>query len=410
MPPMDFLAYIGIFLGLYFSIFVFSTFFEYRKSIYKEELKKNFPKVCLIVPCYNEEKNIGKTLDALLNLDYPKEKLEIIVIDDGSTDKTFSKAKIFEEKDERIKLFRKENGGKHTALNFAIKKTNSRFIGSVDADSYVKKDALKKLMSYFEDEKTKAVVSTIKISGAKNVLEQIQYLEYLISAFLRKIFSLTNCLNVVPGPLSVIRREVFDKIGMYKDAHQTEDMEMAFRMQRANLKIAHSIDSIVYTNPCPTFKSLLIQRLRWRRGFILNLKDYPDLLNIRRYGNLSFLFYYYIMAGSVSLILILWGVWKIISLILNKIVHFSWINFDIFPLSLPKINLFSFNLGPLFFLGMVSFLIFIFYIIISRHLTFDKKNLRWKVVYYVALYAFLNATWWFSALFSVVTKRKAVWR
>ena len=148
---MDFLAYIGIFLGLYFSIFVFSTFFEYRKSIYKEELKKNFPKVCLIVPCYNEEKNIGKTLDALLNLDYPKEKLEIIVIDDGSTDKTFSKAKIFEEKDERIKLFRKENGGKHTALNFAIKKTNSRFIGSVDADSYVKKDALKKLMSYFED-------------------------------------------------------------------------------------------------------------------------------------------------------------------------------------------------------------------------------------------------------------------
>jgi len=233
---MDILVYIAIFLGLYFSIFVFSTLWEYRKRLYKKELKENFPNVCLIVPCYNEEQNINKTLNALLNLDYPKEKLEIIVVDDGSQDNTFLKAKVFEEKDKRIKLFRKENGGKHTALNFAIKKTDAQFIGCIDADSYVETQSLKRLMKYFEDQKTKAVVSTIKILKAKNILEKIQYLEYLISASFRKVFSLNNCLNVVPSPLSVIRREVFEKIGYYKEAHDTEDMEMAFRMQKANFK------------------------------------------------------------------------------------------------------------------------------------------------------------------------------
>lgn len=407
---MDILVYIAIFLGLYFSIFIFSTLWEYRKHIYKEALKENFPNVCLIVPCYNEEQNIDRTLNALLNLDYPKEKLEIIVIDDGSKDNTFLKAKVYEEKDKRIRLFKKENGGKYTALNFAIKKTSAQFIGSVDADSYVETQSLKRLMKYFEDQEIKAVVSTIKIIKAKNILEKIQYLEYLISASFRKVFSLNNCLNVVPGPLSVIRREVFEKIGYYKKAHDTEDMEMAFRMQKANFKIAHAANSIIYTNACSTFKSLFYQRLRWRRGFLLNLKDYTGLLNIKKYGNLSFLLYYYILGGFISTTIIFYGLWKTFSLILGKIINFSLINFDILPLSFPKINLFSFNFTPLLFLGSFGLCIFILYTVISKKITFDKTPLKSNAIFFILLFTTLNTAWWLSAIFSIVIKKEMAWR
>ena len=289
MINIEILIYFGLFWGLYFAIFVLGTFFENKDKILKIPQRKNWPQVCLIVPCFNEEKNIEKTLQSLIELDYPQEKLEIIVVDDGSQDQTFFRAKVFKKRDQRIKVFRKEkNGGKYTALNFGQKKTRAEFVGSVDADSYLEKDALKKIIGYFDNPQIKAVISTVKVGRVKNLLEGVQYIEYLLAAFLRKIFSILDSVNVAPGPLSVFRKEVFEILGPYRKAYLTEDLEIALRLQRANFKIAHAIEAIVYTQPCPNFRALFRQRLRWRRGFLLNLKDYRELLNFKKHGNLSF--------------------------------------------------------------------------------------------------------------------------
>lgn len=411
MVPIETVLYPTIFMGLYFAVFIIGTFFENRGKIYKNPKAQEFPSVCLIVPCFNEEENIERTLISLTNLDYPKEKLEVIVVDDGSRDKTFQKAKELAAKNEKIKVFRKDNGGKYTALNLGVKATKAEFVGSVDADSYLEPEAVKKIMSYFDNPKTMAVISTVKISQVKNTLEGIQYVEYLMAAFLRKIFSLLDSVNVTPGPLSIFRKEVFETLGPYRKAHHTEDLELAFRLQKADFKIAHAVDAVVYTQPCPNFKTLFRQRLRWRRGFLLNLRDYPDLLNLKRHGHLSLLLFYSLLGSSLSIILTGYTLYRLGDFILGKInqlflvgIDFSQLfsfNFDTF--------LFSFNIRPSLALGIVSLLAFFVYLSYSKKLTFDSKPIKKDVVSYLVLYVFLNAIWWVSAVFSAVFKKEHSW-
>ena len=115
-----------------------------RKKIYKNppvlELK-SYPTVTVVVPCYNEAATIDKTVASLLEMDYPKDKLKLFLIDDGSKDNTWD---IIREYDngENIFSFTKPNGGKHTALNFALEKNNSEFFGCLDSDSLVHPQAL----------------------------------------------------------------------------------------------------------------------------------------------------------------------------------------------------------------------------------------------------------------------------
>jgi len=402
---VDYLIYSAIFLGIYFALFILITLFENREKIYKSSAK-NFPRVCLIVPCYNEQENIEKTLVSLVNLDYPKEKLEVIVIDDGSEDNTFKVARNFAKKyPSIIKVFHKENGGKHTALNLGIKKTKASFVGSVDADSFLKRDALKKIMSHFDSSHTMAVISTVKVMPPKNIIEGIQYVEYLMGAFLRKIFSLVDSVNVTPGPLSVFRREVFEVLGPYRKAYQTEDLEFAFRLQRANFKIAHAIDAVVYTKPCPTLKLLLRQRLRWRRGFLLNLRDYLDLLNMKRHGNLSFLLYYNLIGSFLSTISIFYAIWRMGDFFFQKIEQVLLVG--IHPsFTFNKFDLFFFNTNPLFFFGILSLLLLVLFFIFSKKLTLDKKSIKKEAVFYLLFYAFLNVSWWILAIGSIVFKGK----
>lgn len=409
MLPIEVLLYIGIFLGLYFAVFVFLTFFEHRKLIYSELKRRDFPSVCLIVPCFNEENNVERAVKSLLDLDYPKAQLEVIVVDDGSQDNTFPKAKAFARKDKRVRVFRKENGGKYTALNYAIKRTSSEFVGSVDADSYVAPGALKKLMRCFDEPKVMAATSTVKIAEPKNILEGIQFVEYLIAAFLRKVFSFVDSISVTPGPLSVFRKEVFRVLGPYRKAHQTEDLEMAFRLQKANLKITHAIDAVVYTKGCQTLKELFRQRLRWRRGFLLNLKDYPCLLNIKRHGNLSFLLYYSILGSIIGIALVGYTLWRLSSFFLEKVSHLALVGFELPHLSSLKPDWFLLNLKPTLVLGILSVATFLVYLFMGKKLSFDTRPLKKKTIVYLITYSFLNAFWWLSAIFAILLKKEIHW-
>ncbi len=409
----EFIFYLGIFSGIYFAIFTFITFIENKDDLYG---KKNgfLPKVSIIVPCFNEEKGIAKTLDSIIGLNYPKDKIEILVVDDGSIDKTLEIAKRFSQEDSRIRVFSKKNGGKYTALNLGIRKAKYPFIATVDADSYLEKESLKNAVQVFgENKEVKAVISTIKISEPKNVLERVQYIEFLIIYFLRKIFSFADGLNVVPGPLSIFKREVFEKIGEYRAGHRGEDLEMAFRMQKHNLKIAHAVDSIVYTKACGTFSSLFRQRVRWKRSFILNLLDYKELLSLKKHGNLAFILIYTILGNMISVVLVGYGLWHIIYSIWQKLFNLSLVNFDFSFSFLPPhfISFFSnFNFGPTFLLGILSLMILLTYVFASKKITFDKSKVGKNTVLYLVFYSFLNTSWWLWAIFSTIFKKDVPWR
>src|SRR3989344_9044518 len=140
----ELIFYTLIFFIVYVQVFFFVTFFENRKKIIIRkggiELGK-YPAVTITVPCWNEEKTIYKTIRSLLALNYPKDKLKIFLIDDGSTDGTWNIIRKFE-KYSNVKTIQKENGGKYTALNMGLEMMETDFFGCLDADSFVDKEAL----------------------------------------------------------------------------------------------------------------------------------------------------------------------------------------------------------------------------------------------------------------------------
>lgn len=405
----EILIYLSIFMALYFAVFVFGTFFEYKDQIYCKSKRKWLPKVSLIVPCYNEEENITKTLQSILDSDYPKNNLEIIVVDDGSRDNTLKIAEEFAKNEPLIKVFHKENGGKYTALNFGLIKSTAQYMGTVDADSFLHPEALKKIMAHFENQKIMAVVSTVKIASPKSILEGVQYVEYLAGAFYRKAFSFLNSVNVVPGPLSVFNKKVFRKLGPYKKGHQTEDLEMAFRMQKANMPISHAIDAVVYTKGCRTFKELLRQRLRWRRGFLLNLKDYSELLNLRKHGNLAFLLLNSVIGSFVAIALFFYGIYRFIDYAALKTNQLFLAKADFFNFSWNMPDWIKFDITPVLILGLVSLAIFFAYILFSKKFTSDPGPSKRNVVFYLAIFPFINAIFWIAAFCSILLKKEVLW-
>jgi len=404
----EILVYTAIFIGLYFATFVFSTVFEYKDNIYYKPKRKFYPKISLIVPCYNEEKNISKTLQSISSLDYPKENLEIIVVDDGSTDNTLQEALEFIKKDKRIKVFHKENGGKYNALNFGIQKSQNPFIGTVDADSFLQKESVKKIMEQFENPQIMAVISTVRIANPKTIFEGVQYVEYLMGSLYRKAFSFLNSVSVVPGPLSVFNKKVFSKIGPYKKAHQTEDFEFALRMQKANLKIAYAIDAIVYTQGCKTFKELLRQRLRWNRGFLLNIKDYPELLNLKKHGNLAFLLITSVLGCFLAVALFVYSAYRFVDFVYSKFNQLLLAKADFFKFSFNFPDWTKFDITPILLLGVCSLIVFFAYVLFSKKYTRDPGPSKKNIAFYLAVFPFINAIFWIITFWSVMFRKKEI--
>ncbi len=406
----EILIYLIIFSGLYFSIFIFWVFLENQGRIYQKEKNKKFPLVSLIVPCYNEEKGVEKTLYSLISLDYPKDKLEIIFVDDGSLDSTLQKAKLIQKKDKRIKVFHQENKGKFMALNLGLEKTKGEFIATVDGDSYLHSSALKRAMKFFENPEIKAVSGTAKLIKPRNLIEGIQRVEYLIANFWRKIFSFLNSLYLTSGAFSVYRREIFETLGPFRDPKlfQTEDLEMAFRLQKENLKIVQAMDAFVYTRPPFGFMSLLKQRTRWYAGFLQNFKEYSCLLSIKKYGNLAFFLWYIIFSVLFSIILVGYFIQRGFEFFLQLLNQFILTDFDFsYFFSLPKnwefLNL---NITPLFVLTILCLFVFFFNFFLSRKLSFDSQPYKKGIFFFIFLYPYFNALWWISAFWSFLSKNK----
>ena len=179
------LEYIFSFFALYVQVFFLLMIFRARKEISEGTTfpaNVDWPAVTIVVPCWNEEETIVKTVYSLLDIDYPKDKLFIKVINDGSTDKTWSELQIFQGI-ENIHLMTKENGGKHTAMNLAIEAATTECIGNLDADAFIEPDALKKTMwQFLNDKEMMAVSPTVVIHEPKGFLSLRQSMFNRISA------------------------------------------------------------------------------------------------------------------------------------------------------------------------------------------------------------------------------------
>lgn len=400
-----------LFLSMYFQVLLLESFFENKKKIKDEESFEldYFPSVTIAVPCWNEEKTLPGTLDSLLSLTYPRDKLSIIIVDDGSDDATFKIAQNYENiYPDQIKAYTKENGGKHTAVNFALALSTSDLFGCLDADSFVDQMALATIVSYFnKNENIMAVTPCMHIRRPKTLIQRMQAIEYLMGIFLRKAFGQLDAIQVTPGPFSIFRKNVFDTVGIYRKAHNTEDYEITLRMHKAHLKIANAHKALVYTLGPATVKGYFSQRLRWVRGFLENSLDYKELFFKKEYGNFG------MFTLPVAFVFVFYGIYAIFFMFYVLIEHWvevldRWFTIGMHP-RLPEFDLFYFNTTTLAFLGMVMFTMFLLVLYIANTLSDDKQEFFRNFPVYFFLYPMFIPFILIRAVFDTLTHRKNEW-
>jgi biofilm PGA synthesis N-glycosyltransferase PgaC len=403
-----------LFVSVFFEVFLLLTFLENKGLMKKREdiPRADLPTATVVVPCYNEEESIFGTLESLLALDYPKDKLRIMIIDDGSTDNSWNLMQRYKN-NPIIELHKKENGGKHTALNYAISKSKSDIIGCLDADSFVSPNALKDIAAYFSNKETMAVTPAIKIYEPDNILRKIQKVEYDWGIFLRKMLSFVDALYVTPGPFSFFRREVFEKLGPYRIAHNTEDMEMAMRLQTHNYKIKNCHTAFVYTIAPQKFSKLFIQRLRWTYGFLKNVIDYKHLFFNRAQGNLGF---FILPVMIISAFSTLWltssFVWHIFSKIstwfLNwRAINFNWSSFNFFNINFEWFYL---NTNIITFVTIFSVILMITFVLLGRKISDGRIKFKVDLLYFFIIYPFIAPTWLIKSFYNIIVSKKTAWR
>lgn len=403
-------VYICLFLALYFEVFLLISFLEKQPQKKSTTFPKRYPSVSMLVPCWNEEKTIARTLDSLLALDYPKEKLEIVVIDDGSKDTTREIAESYEKKFNQVHYFYKENGGKYTALNFGIEHSSGELIGCLDADSFVAADGLMEMVKRFEsDETIMAITPAMKVFHPHTLLELMQSVEYTFGIFYKKMFDNLAAINVLPGPFSMYKRDVFKKIGIFRHAHNTEDMEIAFRMHSFGLKISNAHTAYVYTTVPKTVRALIRQRTRWSQGFLQNSQDYKYMYFNPRFGNFGMLVLPFgLTAFFAGLYTAGYALYRFVMFVWDKISD-EWLTR--IPPHLPVVptEWFYFNTSMLTVLIVITFTMTIAAIVIGGSIAQTRLTVKSYASYFL-LFGFIAPLWLVRALWGAVRAQDAAWR
>ncbi len=414
------ILYCSLFISLFFEVFLLITYLEVRGEIKSEDEKlarflanpnmnSQLPSVTIIVPVLNEEKTLKGTLDSLLNLDYPKDKLFFSLVDDGSIDGTWALMNNYKDHPQ-FSIFRKENGGKHTAVNFALERVTTDLVGCLDADSFVTPQALMKIVPHFEDKTIMAVTPSIKVYEPKNLLQHIQKTEYSWSIFLRRMLSSLGALYVTPGPFSIFRVSVFKELGGYRYAHMTEDMEMAMRMQKNHYKIVNSHGAHVYTVTPSTLRGLIKQRARWTYGFINNGMDYREMFFNKKYGHIG-MFILPIASFSIfsAFIMVSNVIYGWVTKAMDVVSRFQAVGFN-WKLSAPSFDWYFVNTGVLSIIIITAVGLTLFILYLSHIMADGKFKIHRGLFYYMFLYTFMVPLWLSKALFDTIFKRKVSWR
>jgi peptidoglycan-N-acetylglucosamine deacetylase len=277
------------------------------------------PKVTVLVPAYNEESVIHSTITSALASDY--KKLEILVVDDGSADRTNEIVRQDAARDARVVLITQPNRGKPAALNHGLAAASGEIVVTIDADTSVNEDAITKLVRHFAEPKVAAVAGNVKVMNRNKWLTRWQALEYITSQNLEKrAFDLLNCIPVVPGAVGAWRTDLLRSHGGFSRDTVAEDTDLTLTLRRHGWKILYDEDAIGYTEVPETVESLIRQRFRWTFGTIQAVWKHRDVLGRKRYGSLGWIalpniFLFQILLPLVSpvidslfiLSIVLWG-------------------------------------------------------------------------------------------------------
>jgi len=253
-----------------------AIYFRFRcRDVVKNELKTR-PFVSVIIPLFNKKRYIRQTISSALGLRYKNK--EVIVVNDGSTDGSEAVCKGFERRGLIRFLDFKKNRGKAEALNAGIRASKGEFILSIDADSLVEKDALNRMIKHFGNPKLGAVAGVVKVKNNRGILPRMQFIEYFQQAFQRLIQGLFNSVLVLPGPLSLYKKEAIVKSGYFEHTTLAEDWDMTMKVHKAGFGVVSEKNAGATTDAPCSMGNWWRQRVRWSRGGVQIARKHSDII------------------------------------------------------------------------------------------------------------------------------------
>lgn len=224
------------------------------------------PFVSIIVPAFNEAPMIAAVLDSLLAIEYPH--FEVIVVDDGSSDQTFLRALPYRRRaGMEIRVLAKANGGKFDALNHGIAQARGEIVVCIDGDSLVEREALKYLVSHFEDPAVGAVAGNVRVLNRATIWSGLQALEYVVGlGLLKRAQSAGGAVTIVPGPLGAFRKSALAEVNGYDGDTFAEDFDLTVKLLGRGWHVLYEPRAVVLTEAPERTLDLLRQRYRWTRG------------------------------------------------------------------------------------------------------------------------------------------------
>ena len=259
--------------GRLISVGVLAIFDRLRSHVYgtPEQIAAYRPRVAVLIPAYNEEMVIERTIHGALDSDYPN--LRVIVIDDGSKDRTLEIARrafAAEEADGRVLILTKPNGGKAEALNFGLEHIGDAeiFVG-IDADTIIAPDAIARMVPHFLNPKVAAVAGNAKVGNRVNLWTRWQALEYITSQnFERRALNTMGAVSVVPGAIGAWRVEAVREEGSYHMDTVAEDADLTMALLRHGYRVEYEDQALAFTEAPTTANALMRQRFRWSFGIL----------------------------------------------------------------------------------------------------------------------------------------------
>ncbi len=267
----------------YYIFLIISPWYKVKEAIRRLRYAEHYhqtpetspyqPLVSVVVPAWNEEVGILRTIRSVLASTY--HKIEIVVVNDGSTDTTHTVVSDFLKTKEakarhphvRVIYVAQENTGKGGALNAAITKASGAIILTMDADSACSAEAIERLVRYFADPTIDAVVGNVRVGNNQTLIGRIQALEYLFGFYYKRAHCIMGAEYIYGGACAAFRRATtFDKFGLFDDKNRTEDIEMSMRTKYHGLRSCYAEDVVCYTEGASTVQGLVNQRLRWKKG------------------------------------------------------------------------------------------------------------------------------------------------
>src|SRR5437667_1896060 len=234
--------------------------------------------VSVVIAAYNEGKVIGNTLRALLTTDY-KGDVEVIVVDDGSRDETATEVQQIAAADPRVRLLQQQNSGKARALQRALSAVRRGIVVFIDADTQCQRDTLPRLLEPFADAGVGAVSGHAKVGNLRRFIARCQALEYTCGFNLdRRAYNRWNCITVVPGAISAVRKEAIDEAGGLSLQTLAEDTDLTLSLHKYRQRIVYVPDAIAWTEAPESVGTLARQRSRWAYGTLQCLWKHRDML------------------------------------------------------------------------------------------------------------------------------------